>query len=576
MMHNKRIADIFDEIADMLELEPGDHRFEVRAYRRAAINISSMQEDVEDLLNKKGMEGLREIPGIGEGLAQKIADFVRSGKIKKYEELKKKYPIDFTGMMGIQGLGPKKIFRLYKELGIRNMEDLKDAILSHRISGLPGFGRKSEEVIGKGIKMGEASKGRMLLGEALPEAEQIAKKIMESGLVDKAEVAGSARRMKETVGDIDILVVSSMAGKVMDFASKLEEVSGTISKGNAKSTFMLNIGITCDIRAVGRKSFGSAMQYFTGSKDHGVICRQIAIKKGLKLSEYGLFDKKGKAVAGSEESRVYERLGMDYIEPEMRENRGEIDAALAHNLPKLVKLGEIKGDLHIHTDHTDGSESIADMAKYAMSKGYEYIGISDHTKSEYVANGMDDKRFMKYFNEIDKAQKALDGIKILKSGEIDILKDGSLDLEKKTMERMDYRLCTVHMNRNMDKMQMTARIVRAMESGYMDIWAHPTGRLINQREALQLDMDKLFQAAKDNGIIMEINSYPNRLDLNDENIMKAREYGLRFAVNTDAHRAAHMDLMRYGIGMARRGWLEKKSVINALDYASLKKSLKKA
>ncbi len=568
-MDNRRIAEMFDEIADMLELEEGDHRFEIRAYRKAAINIESMQEDVEEILKKEGMRGLMEIPGIGEGLAKKIKEFVDTGKMKKYEDFKRKYPIDFDSLTRIQGLGAKRIFKLYKALKVKDVGSLKKALGSHRIKDIGGFSERSEAEISRGLETAEAGGGRVLLGTALPEAEAIVNKILGSGLAEKAEVAGSIRRMQETIGDIDILIVSSKKEDMMGFVAGMDEVDRVTAKGPTKTTAMLKNGMRCDFRVVDKQSFGSAMQYFTGSKDHGVACRQIAMKKGLKLSEYGLFGKKGKPVAGETEKGVYERLGMQYIEPEMREDRGEIALAMKHKLPALVRIDDIKGDLHVHTEYSDGMDTIEDMAMHAKELGFEYLGMSDHTKSEYVAKGMDDEKFKKYFDAIDKAMDKIKGIRILKSAEIDILKDGSLDLKDSTMDMMDYRLATVHMSRNMDKDEMTSRIIKAFETGYVDIWAHPTGRLINEREPLQLDLDRLFAAAKDNGVAVEIDSYPNRLDLGDESILKARRHGLKFAIDTDSHRAGHMELMRYGIGTARRGWLEKKDVINTLGYSDL-------
>ncbi len=574
-MENKAIAELFEEIADMLELEPGDRYFEIRAYRKAALNIETMQEDVADILKKKGMDGLRAIPGVGEGLAAKIKEYVETGKMKKHEELKKKYPIDFKSLTSIQGLGAKRILKLYKELGVKNMDDLKRVVAQKKIAKLSGFGERSEREIEKGLGLRESSKGRLTLGEVLPDAEAIATRIRESKLASRVEIAGSLRRMKETIGDIDILVISSRPRQVMEFVSKMKEIGSVMVKGDTKATFWLKVGTSCDIRVVEQQSFGSALQYFTGSKDHGVKVRQIAVKKGLSLSEYGLFDKKKKNVASKTEEDVYNKLGMEYIEPEMREGRGEIELALKHKLPKLIGYSDVVGDLHMHTKYSDGNGTIEEMAEYAAKLGRKYIGISDHSKSEYVAHGMDDAQFEKYFKEIDKANDKLGKkIKILKSGEVDILKDGSLDLKNRTLEDMDYVLATVHNNRNMDKESMTNRIVKALGSGHVDIWAHPTGRLINQRDSLQLDLDKIFEVAKDNNVVMEIDAYPDRLDLNDENIIKARGYGLKFSIDTDSHRPEHMNFMRYGIGTARRGWLEKKDVINTYDLGSMLKLFK--
>ncbi len=571
-MENKKIGEIFDEIADIIEIEDSKRIFEIRAYRKAALTVSELQEDVADILRKKGIDGLMELPGVGKGLAEKIKEYVETGRMRKYEELKRKYPIDFTGLTKVRGLGSKKAFRLYNELGVRNMKDLKAVLKKKKIRGLEGFGEKSEEALGKGVESVEAASSRMLLGTALPEAESIIRKLLESRLVERAELAGSSRRMKETVGDLDILVISEKPEKAMDFATKIEEVESVMLKGQTKSTVWLKIGLSCDIRVVPRESFGAAMQYFIGNKDHNVKVRQIAIREGYKLNEYGLFDKKGKIVESENEGEIYKILGMGYPVPEMRENRGEIELAMQHKLPVPVSLKDIKGDLHVHSANSDGANTIEEMAEAAIALGYGYIGITDHSKSEYVANGMDETRFKKYVKEIDRVNDKLDGrIRIFKSAETDILRDGSLDFGKAALKDMDYVLASIHTSLNMDKDSMTKRMVKCIESGDVDIIGHPTDRIIHQRDPIPLDLDRVFQAAKDNDVVMEIDGYPERLDLNDENIMKAREYGLKFAIDTDSHRTQHLRLMRFGVGTARRGWLTKDDVINTSGVGKIAK-----
>ncbi len=569
-MNNKKIGELFDEIADIIEIEDSKRIFEIRAYRKAALTLSELNEDVSEVLKKKGIEGLLELPGIGKGLAEKVREYIETGHIKKYDELKKKYPIDFTGLTKIRGLGSKKAFILYKELGVRNMQDLQEVLEKKKIRNIEGFGEKSEEVLQKGVRSVEATSGRMLLGTALPEAESMIKKLMESKLVQRAEIAGSSRRMKETVGDLDILVISDKPEKAMEFATTMGEVDSILLKGPTKSTVWLKIGLSCDMRVVPRESFGAAMQYFVGNKDHNVKVRQIAIKKGYKLNEYGLFDRKEKLIASENEEEIYKLLDMGYPAPEMRENRGEIELALKHELPRLVELRDLRGDLHIHTNNSDGSNTVAEMAEAAANMGYSYIGITDHSKSEYVARGMDEPRFRKYIKEIDKANDLLDGrIRILKSAETDILKDGTLDFSNAALNEMDYVLASVHTSLTMSREEMTRRVVRCIESGMVDILGHLTDRILHQRDPINLDLDRVFQAAKDNNVIMEINSQPERLDLNDENIARAREYGLRFSINTDSHRATHLDLMRFGIGTAKRGWLTKGEVVNSLETDKL-------
>ena len=566
---------MFYEIADMLEIEDEKRIFEIRAYRKAALSLETMQEDVEEVFRKNGIEGLREISGVGEGLAKKIIEYIETGWMKKYEEYKKKYPIDFAGLTQIQTLGARKAFRLYKSLGIRNVDDLKKAIADHRIMELEGFGQKSEAELRKGLELIESGGGRMLLGTALPEAEAIIGKLKGSGLASRVELAGSCRRRRETVGDIDILVTSEVPGKVMDFVAGLGEVESVTLKGPTKTTVRLKIGLSCDIRVLERKSFGAGMQYFIGSKDHNVKVRQIAIKRGYKLNEYGLFDMEDRIIAAEDEETIYEKLGMQMPEPEMRENRGEIELALEHRLPRLVQLSDIRGDLHVHTLHSDGNNTLEEMVGEAGRRGLEYVGITDHSKSEYVARGMDEARFQKYSKEIDDFnEKSGSKVKVLKSAETDILKDGSLDFSNKALDEMDYVLASIHTSLNMSKDEMTKRVIKCMESGRMNIFAHPTDRLINERAPIQLDLDKVFEAARENNVVMEIDSFPNRLDLNDENIFRARKYGLKFSVDTDSHRTGHMDLLKYGVWTAKRGWLTREDVINTMPLGKLRRFFK--
>jgi DNA polymerase (family 10) len=576
-VYNTKIAELFNEIADMLELEGEARKFEVLAYRKAAMTVGTLQEDVGDIFTKRGVAGLMELPGIGKGIADKIREYVESGKITKYQELKKRYPVDFANLTKIAGMGSKKAFKLYMELKVKDIATLKKALEQHKISKLEGFGERSEEVIAQGLERLEKSSGRMLLGTALPEAEAIRDKLLASGLVEKAIVCGSTRRMRETVGDIDILLISDKGRKVMDFVAGLPEVESIVAKGDTKISVVLKIGLNCDFRLVEKESFGAAIQYFTGNKDHNVKLREIAIKKGYKLNEYGLFDKKNvNAASGITENNIYEKLGLDFMEPEMRENRGEIELALQHKLPKIVQLDDILGDLHVHSDRTDGTDSFEDLANAEIKLGRKYLGLTDHSKSEYVTGGMGDKEFEKYFSDVDKANDKLNGrLKLLKSGEVDILKDGKLDLKDKTLDQMDYVLAAVHTSIGLDKQTMTKRVMDAISSGHVNILAHPTDRLINQREPLNLDLDAVFDAAKKNNVVMEIDSFPERLDLNDENAIKAKKFGLKFSISTDAHRTSHLQFMRYGIGVAKRAWLTKGDVINTMNTDGLLKFFKK-
>jgi DNA polymerase (family X) len=575
-MDNKIIADIFELIATMLTLdEKPNSRFEVRAYQKAALTVGTLQEDVEDIYKKEGKEGLMKLPGIGKGLAEKIEEYIKTGKIKRYEELKKKYPIDMKALTSIEGIGAKKAVALYRELGIKDIPTLKDALEKHKISGLSGFGERSEEVIKKGITLLESSKGRILLGQALPVAESIINKLIESNLVDKVVIAGSARRMRETVGDIDILALSDKSEKVMDFFSKISEVSDIIVKGPTKTTVALKIGLNCDLRVIPLESFGAALQYFTGSRDHNIQVRTISVNKGYKLNEYGLFTSKGnKLIPTKSEEDVYEKLGMQYMPPEMREARGEVKLAQERRIPKLVELSDIKGDLHTHTNETDGANTIEEMADAAIKAGLDYFATTNHTKSLTIARGMDEKGFERFFKKVDKLDKSLDGrIKILKGAEIDILKDGSLDLSKECIKSMDCVVGAIHSNFKMEEGEMTKRITSALDSGLVNIFAHPTGREINAREQYAVDLEKVFESAEKNNVALEINSFPERLDLSDTNIMRASKYKVDFSIDTDAHRTSNFGFLKYGVGTARRGWLVKERIINAMPLKSLLKRL---
>lgn len=575
-MKNKELADIFNEMAAMLSIDQGTTRFEVIAYQNAAMTISTLQEPIEDVYSRGGKEALMKLPGIGKGLADRIAEFLDTGRIKKYEGLKKKYPIDFKSMMQIEGMGAKRILQLYQALRVKNIADLKKAVDGHKIRDLPKFGERSEDMIRQSLQLLETSRGRLLLGDALPVAEDIMAKLLSSGLVEKAIVAGSTRRMRETVGDLDILALSKKGREVMDFFSKLPDVERVIVKGDTKTTVWLNIGTSCDLRVIEPESFGAALQYFTGNKEHNVETRKIAIRKGYKLNEYGLFGRGGRIIPTANEEEIYAKLGMQCMPPEMRENRGEIKLALGHRIPKLVEMGDVMGDLHTHTKETDGLNTIEEMAQAAIELKREYIATTNHTKSLRVARGMDEKGFREFFKKVDRLNDSLDGkIRILKGAEMDILKDGSLDLDKSLLEEMDCVLGAIHSAFNMSEEEMTKRITKAFDTGYIHIFAHPTGRIINGRDAYPVNLEKVAEAAERNGVALEINAFPSRLDLNDTNIMRVSKFKIMFSIGTDAHRASHLQFMRYGVGTARRGWLQKDRVLNALPLDKLLKALKK-
>ncbi len=574
-MDNSIVAGMLDEIAAMLSIgQTPSSVFEVRAYQKAALTIGTLQESIEDIYKRDGVKGLMALPGIGKGIAGSVEEYIKTGRMRKYDDLKKKFPIDMKALTSIEGLGPKKAVALYKAIGVKNVTELKKAIESHKVKELPGFGSRSEELIRNGIARMESNKGRLLLGDGLPVAESLAKKIEESGFAERVIVAGSARRMRETVGDIDILALSSAPEKVIKLFQTLSEVDSVVVKGPTKISVRLKIGINCDLRVIAPESFGAALQYFTGSKDHNVQVRTIAVGRGYKLNEYGLFGRNGKIMPTKDEEGIYEKLGMQYMPPEMREARGEVKLALAHRIPKVVGLGDIKGDMHTHTKDSDGANTIQEMAEAAMTHKYEYFATTNHTKSLGIARGMDERQFERYFREVDKLNDRLDGkIRILKGAEIDILKDGSLDLSDKCIKSMDWALGAVHSYFKMTEEEMTKRICRAFDTGLLSGFAHPTGREINARDQYPLNIEKMFECAERNNVALEINAFPSRLDLNDTNIMKASKYRIRFSIGTDAHRTSHLWFMRYGIGDARRGWLTKDRIINAMPLDKMMKEI---
>ncbi len=576
-MENRVIADMLEEIADMLSIdETPTTRFEVRAYKNAALTLLSIQEPVESVYKRGGIKAIMEFPGIGPGIAGKIEEYIKTGRMKKYDELKRKYPIDFKGLLLLEGMGAKKAITLYKKLGIRDLSDLKKAVESHKVSTIEGFGSRSEEMFSKSMQLQESSRGRILLGVALPAAESIVHDLMDSGTVTKVVIAGSTRRMKETVGDLDILAISKTPEKAMDVFTSMNDVTGIVSKGPTRSTVSLNIGVTCDLRVLPPESFGAAQQYFIGNKQHNIDTRKIAIRKGYKLNEYGLFSKSGKIIASEDEHDIYAKLGMQYVPPEMREARGEIKLALEHKIPTLIDMKDLKGDLHTHTKETDGVNTIDEMADAARSIGLSYIATTNHTKSLKVAKGMDDRQFAVFMKKVDKLNDSLDGrFRVLKGAECDILKDGSLDLSRQTIESMECVVGSVHASFRMPEKEMTDRVIKAIGSGLINILGHPTGRLINEREGFAIDLDRVAQACEDNDVALEINSWPNRLDLNDTNIMLASKYKVRFSINSDSHSTAHYQMLRYGVGTARRGWLTPERVLNAMPLKELEKSLKR-
>ncbi len=571
-MKNQEIAKILYEIAGYLEME--GVAFKPRAYEKAAHSIESLEEDIAEIYQKNGIEALKNIPGVGQSIAEKIEEFLKTGKVKYYEDLKKKYPVAISEMTQVEGLGPKMALKLYQKLKIKNIKELEEAAKSGKISKLEGFGKKTEENILKGIEFLRKSGGRFILGFILPDIRELEKRLSLLEEVEKIVIAGSVRRWKETIGDIDILIISKNPKPVMDFFVNLPEVINVYAHGETKSAVKLKNGIDVDLRVVPPESFGAALNYFTGSKEHNIALREIAIKKGYKLNEYGLFNGK-KQIAGKTEEEIYKKLGLDYIEPELRENTGEIEAAQKGRLPKIVGYKDIRGDLQIQTNWTDGANSIQEMAKEAKKLGYEYIAITDHTKSLAMTGGSDEKKLLRQMAEIDKLNKQFGGKpKILKGAEVNILKDGTLDIKDEVLSKLDIVGIAVHSHFNMSRKEMTERIKKAMSNPHVDILFHPTGRIIQKREAYEVDIEEILKHAKKTKTVVEIDAYPDRLDLKDEHIRKAVELGVKLVIDTDAHATSHLHYMELGIAQARRGWAEKNDIINTKPLAEMLKLLK--
>jgi len=569
-MANQEIAKIFQNIALYLEMQ--DIAFKPQAYEKAALNLETLSEDVSEIYKKGGINALKEIPGIGENLAEKIIEYIKTGKIKEYESLKKKMPVNIEELTSVEGIGPKIVRDLYKNLKIKNLADLEKAAKAKKIRGLPHFGEKTEQNILESIEFLKRSKGRFLLGEILPKVQDIIEELKKLKEIKSISEAGSVRRRKETIGDVDILITSSNPKKIIDYFVSMPGVIKVWGKGPTKASIRLKENFDVDLRVLPEKQFGSALQYFTGSKEHNIVLRKTAIDRGLKLSEYGLFratrDKRQETrLAGKTEKEIYSALKMAYIEPELRENTGEIEAALKGNLPKIISYNAILGDLHVHSNWDGGENSIEELARQAIKMGYQYIGISDHTKFLRIEHGLNEKQLIQRNKEIDKINSKFKSqnskFHILKGCEANILSDGSIDINDETLAKMDFVIAGVHSQMKMPKEKMTARIITAMKNKNVDIISHPTGRILKRRDEYEIDFDKILEAAKYTNTILEINSSPDRLDLKDINIKKAKQAGVKMVINTDAHHIDHMRLMEFGISQARRGWAEKKDIINA-------------
>lgn len=550
-------------------------QFKPRIYEKASLSVEATDEDVRDLYKKDGTKGLMQIPGVGKGIAEHIEEYLKTGHFKEYDRLKKKMPVNISELTAVEGVGPKMIKVLWDKLHIRNLNDLEKAARAGKIKKLARFGEKSEQKILKGIEFLKKAGGRAVLGLILPEIRAMEKVLKTFPEIGNLAVAGSTRRMKETIGDIDILATSKKPEKVMECFMALPHIAHVYARGLTKTMVKLKNGLDVDLRVVPEESFGAALNYFTGSKDHNIALREIAVKKGWKLNEYGIFRGK-KMIAGKTEEEVYKALGLRYIEPEMRENTGEIEASRRNKLPKLIGYGDLKGDLQIQTNWTDGENSIEEMAEAAKIAGLEYIVITDHTKSLAMTGGADEKKLTRQMAEIDKIQKEVSGIRILKGAEVNIGKDGSLDIDDKTLVKLDVVGAAVHSSfrGEMSRSDQTKRVIRAMENPNIDIIFHLTTRIINKREPIELDIDEIVKAAKRTGTVLEIDAYPERSDIKDEYIRKCVEADVKMSIDSDAHSVQHIKYLEFGVAQARRGWAEKKDIINAWPVEKMLNFLK--
>lgn len=570
-MENTELAKIFYQIAEFLEMK-GDNPFKIRAYQKGArvIEVSSAEVVGIDSINE-----LMKIDGIGKSIAEKIIEIKKTGHCRKLEDLEKEFPPPLLELIGIPGMGPKKAAFLFKELKIKNIDTLEKYAREGKLRDLHGFGEKTEKNILEGIEFKKSYTGRIPIGQALPEAREIIGYLKKKFKVDLISEAGSLRRRSETIGDIDMLVAYHEAARVMEAFTKLSNVKKVIAKGRTKSSVLTVKNLQVDLRVVPQESYGAALQYFTGSKDHNIALRKFAESRGYKVNEYGVFKIKGnKKIAGKTEESVYKVLGLQFIPPEIRLTGGEIELAQKNEIPKLIKLEDLKGDLHCHSNLTDGANTLEELAEFVSKIGFQYLGITDHSRSLRVANGMSIEGLRKKNKQIDKINEKHKRFKLLKGTEADILPDGSIDYPDSVLEELDFTVASVHSHFKMKKEEMTRRIIKAMQNPYVHIIAHPSGRLLGVRKEYELDWDEIFKQAYKTRTVLEINAFPDRLDLTDLRCKIAKDMGVYMAINTDAHNVHHFEWLEYGIGVARRGWLEPENVINTFSLENLLKFLK--
>jgi len=559
-MKNQAVARIFQEIADLLEIK-GENAFKIRAYRKAAHTIENLPEEIKHLMEAGR---LQEIPGIGEAIAKKISELLTTGRLGYYEELRSEFPEGTLSLLEIPGIGPKTAIRLVKELGISNIDDLEKAIREERVGGIYHLGDKVAANILRHIQRSRRKDTRIPIGEALPLAEQIVALLGSCPGLRNLVPAGSLRRFKETIGDIDIMGTADKPQDVLQTFTELPVVEDVLVKGTTKASVITSSGIQVDLRMVEPECLGSLLQYFTGSKDHNIALREKALRDGLSLSEYGITVlETGKTERFATEESFYDRLGLQYIPPELREGGNEIELAAKGALPELIEVPDIKGDLHIHTDWSDGYDSIEAMAAAAVARGYQYLAITDHSAGRGIAHGLSEERLRRQIADIRALNQKLHGIRLLSGIEVDIRADGTLDLPDELLKELDVVVAAAHSAMGQGVEKMTRRLVRALENPYVHILAHPTCRLLGVREPVDFDLEAVLRTATRTGTALEINAMPQRLDLKDTHVMRARELGVKLVIGTDAHSASQLDIIRFGVGVARRGWCQKEDVLNA-------------
>ncbi len=563
-MTNKQLIDIFNELAELLELKNEDH-FKVRAYRELAQFLSGYPKELSDIYSNGGKKALIELPHIGEGIAKKVAELCDTGKLAYLDELKAGLPEGVANFLKIPGMGPKTAMTLADKFNIKTVIELENFLREGKLRGVKGFGEKTEIKLLKGLDMYKRGAERRMLSEAYQAAMKITASLKELPSIKKVVVAGSLRRMQETVGDIDILAVSTDPQKAMEVFCSMDVVKDVLAKGETKSSIFTKYDVQADLRVIKQESYGAALQYFTGNKEHNVMIREIAVKKGYKLNEYGLYTIKGnKLTANLTEEDIYKKLGLQYIPPELRVGGDEIKEAKAKAIPELVAIKDIRGDFHVHTNHTDGINTLEEMTKAAKDFGYEYMALTNHSQSLSIARGLKPESVLKLIKEVKTANKReKGGFTVLMGGEVDILPDGDLDYPDDVLKELDVVVASVHSHFKMDRSAMTARIMKAMENKYVNIIGHVSGRLINQRDGYELDYGLLLKKAAKTGTAMEINSQPDRLDLRDIYVKEAVSQGIKLAINTDAHSTDQFGFIVYGVGTARRGWATKEDVVNA-------------